>query len=72
MRAENALAQPAFVVDSAVYYPSGAVAIRDIASIRMDAGGCIDLPAGFTEQNAELKSAPVSSLELTGGFHLSR
>ena len=72
MTAGNGLVQLALVVDDSIHYPSGPVAMRDVGSLRVDAGACMNFPPGFTQQNAEAKSAPVASLGLSGAFHLAR
>jgi hypothetical protein len=72
MHAEIGLAQPAFVIDNGIHYPSGAVAERPVASLKYDSGACINVGTGFTDTNAEWKWAPQSSLGLSGAFHLAR
>jgi hypothetical protein len=69
MYAETGLAQPALVVDGTLFYPSGAVAERPVGSLKYDWGACSNMPPGYTGQNAEVKSAPLSSL---GAFHLAK
>jgi hypothetical protein len=72
MYAETGLAQPALVIDSTVYYPSGAVAERPVGSLKYDSGACSNVPPGFTAQNAEVKSAPLSDLGFGSAFHLAK
>ena len=72
MHAEIGLAQPAFVIDNGIHYPSGAVAERPVASLKYDSGACINVGTGFTDTNAEWKWAPQSSLGLSGAFRLAR
>jgi hypothetical protein len=68
----DGLAPQAFIVDGEIYYPSGAVAERAIESFRYDSGTCINVGTGFAGANAEMKRTPVSSLGLSGAFHLAR
>jgi hypothetical protein len=68
----DSLAPKAFLVGSDIYYPSGAAAVRPVGSLGYDSGACINLDAGFTSQNAERKEAPLSSLGLSGAFHLAK
>ena len=45
INAETGLTQPAVVIDDGIFYPSGPVAERPIASLKYDSGACINLPA---------------------------
>jgi hypothetical protein len=70
--AEDGLTQEALVIDGDIYYPSGVVAKRAVASYRYDTLDCVDVGSGFEALNAEMKSVPLSSLDVKGPFHLAK
>jgi Collagen triple helix repeat (20 copies) len=72
MEAGDTLVQNGLVIDGAIRYPSGPVQARSIWSYRVAGSACVDLDVAGTETGAAMKSAPVSSLELSGAFHLAR
>ena len=72
MDAEAGLTQKALVIGDGIWFPSGTVAERPVGSMAADSGGCFDLPPGFTQRSGEAKWVPLSSLGLSGQFHLSR
>jgi len=72
MEAANAMVQNGLVIDDAVRYPSGSAQTRSVLSIRIAGGGCMDFETPSTQQNAEMKSAPLSSLGFGGAFHLAQ
>ncbi len=73
MKAEDALAPLAQLIDGVIHYPVGEVATRDLSSIQMGSGSCMNVTGyGFQSQDAEERTVPLASLGLTGAFHLAR
>jgi hypothetical protein len=67
----DGLAPMGYVIGDEIHHPSGAAAVRPVGSLWYDSGYCLKLDAGFMHQNAETKITPLSSLGLSGAFHLA-
>jgi hypothetical protein len=70
MDAGAGLVQQANVVDDTILYPAGAATMRTINSLKVPGGGCMTFAGSIAA--ADMISLPVSSLGLTGPFHLAK